>query len=136
MLNFSPDFETFLEVEEVEVDQPPTVLILDPLVPVPAPAPAPVPVLDQAQEEVSILEVSILETPLEVFLEVAEGSQMMEPKNLLLLLVFVNFCPVLIEFFTYDLICSSDDFTNILTLRNQEIKCCYLHSQYITIKKK
>ena len=99
MLNFSPDFETFLEVEEVEVDQPPTVLILDPLVPVPAPAPAPVPVLDQAQEEVSILEVSILETPLEVFLEVAEGSQMMEPKNLFLLLVFVNFCLVWSEFF-------------------------------------
>ena len=31
------------------------------------------------------MEVSTLETPLEVFLEVAEGSQMMEPKNLFLL---------------------------------------------------
>ena len=86
MLNFSLDFETSLEV--VVADHPPTVLILD--LPVPVPAPAPVPVLDLVQEVSEVLEVLILETPLEVFLEVAEGSQMMEPKNLFLLLVFVN----------------------------------------------
>ena len=96
MLNFSLDFETSLEV--AVADHPPTVLILDLPVPVPVPAPAPVPVLDQVQEVSEVLEVLILETPLEVFLEVAEGSQMMEPKNLFLLLVFVNFCPVLSEF--------------------------------------
>ena len=94
MLNFSPDFETSLEV--AVADHPPTVLILD--LPVPVPAPAPVPVLVVDQEVSEVLEVLILETPLEVFLEVAEGSQMMEPKNLFLLLVFVNFCPVLSEF--------------------------------------
>ena len=94
MLNFSLDFETSLE--EVVADHPPTVLILD--LPVPAPAPAPVPVLDQEVSEV--LEALILETLSEVFLEVVEGSQMMEPKNLFLLLVFVNFCPVLNEFLT------------------------------------
>ena len=92
MLNFLPDFETSLEV--VVADHPPTVLILD------LPVPAPVPVLDQVQEVSEVLEVSTLETPLEVFLEVAEGSQTMEPKNLFLLLVFVNFCPVLSEFLT------------------------------------
>ena len=52
----------------------------------PCPAPAPVPVLDQEVSEV--LEALILETLSEVFLEVVEGSQMMEPKNLFLLLVF------------------------------------------------
>ena len=77
MLNFSLDFETSLEV--VVADHPPTVLILD------LPVPAPVPVLDQVQEVSEVLEVLILETPLEVFLEVAEGSQTMEPKNLFLL---------------------------------------------------
>ena len=94
MLNFLLDFETSLEV--AVADHPPTVLILD--LPVPVPAPAPVPVLDLVQEVSEVLEVLILETPLEVFLEVAEGSQMMEPKNLFLLLVFVNFCLVLSEF--------------------------------------
>ena len=94
MLNFSLDFETSLEV--AVADHPPTVLILD--LPVPVPVPAPVPVLDLVQEVSEVLEVLILETPLEVFLEVAEGSQMMEPKNLFLLLVFVNFCLVLSEF--------------------------------------
>ena len=94
MLNFSLDFETSLEV--AVADHPPTVLILD----LPVPVPAPVPVLDLVQEVSEVLEVLILETPLEVFLEVAEGSQMMEPKNLFLLLVFVNFCPVLSEFLT------------------------------------
>ena len=84
MLNFSPDFETSLEV--AVADHPPTVLILD----LPVPVPAPVPVLVVDQEVLEVLEVSTLETPLEVFLEVAEGSQMMEPKNLFLLLVFVN----------------------------------------------
>ena len=88
MLNFSLDFETSLE--EAVADHLPTVLILD----LPVPVPAPVPVLDLVQEVSEVLEVLILETPLEVFLEVAEGSQMMEPKNLCLLLVFVNFCPV------------------------------------------
>ena len=92
MLNFSPDFETSLEV--AVADHPPTVLILD----LPVPVPAPIPVLVVDQEVLEVLEVLILETPLEVFLEVAEGSQMMEPKNLFLLLVFVNFCPVLSEF--------------------------------------
>ena len=92
MLNFSPDFETSLEV--AVADHPPTVLILD----LPVPVPAPIPVLVVDQEVSEVLEVLILETPLEVFLEVAEGSQMMEPKNLFLLLVFVNFCPVLSEF--------------------------------------
>ena len=92
MLNFLPDFETSLV--GVVADHPPTVLILD----LPVPVPAPVPVLDLVQEVSEVLEVLILETPLEVFLEVAEGSQMMEPKNLFLLLVFVNFCPVLSEF--------------------------------------
>ena len=33
------------------------------------------------------------------------------------------------------MICSSDGFTNILTLQIYEIGCCYLHSQYITIQK-
>ena len=92
MLNFSLDFETSLE--EVVADHPQTVLILD----LPVPVPAPVPVLVVDQEVSEVLEVLILETPLEVFLEVAEGSQMMEPKNLFLLLVFVNFCPGLSEF--------------------------------------
>ena len=92
MLNFSLDFETSLE--EVVADHLPTVLILD----LPVPVPAPVPVLDLVQEVSEVLEVLILETPLEVFLGVAEGSQMTEPKNLFLLLVFVNFCPVLSEF--------------------------------------
>ena len=95
MLNFLLDFETSLEVG-VE-DHLPIVLILDPPVPVLAPVPAPVPVLVVDQEVSEVLEVSILETLLEVFLEVAEGSLMMEPKNLLLLLVFVNFCPILIK---------------------------------------
>ena len=94
MLNFSLDFETSLEV--AVADHLPTVLILD--LPVPVPAPVPVPVLDLVQEVSEVLEVLILETPLEVFLEVVEGSQMMEPKNLFLLLVFVNFCLVLSEF--------------------------------------
>ena len=34
------------------------------------------------------------------------------------------------------LICSSDGFTNILTLRIYKIECCYLHSQYIRINNK
>jgi len=31
------------------------------------------------------------------------------------------------------LTCSSDGFTNILSLQINEIECCYLHSQYIRI---
>ena len=32
------------------------------------------------------------------------------------------------------LVCSSDGFTNILTLQIYEIECCYLHSKYITLR--
>lgn len=92
MLNFSLDFETSLEV--VVADHPPIVLILD--LPVPVPVPAPVPVLDLVQEVSEVLEVLILETPLEVFLEVAEGSQMMEPKNLFLL-EKTKFCHLIVD---------------------------------------